>query len=100
MKSADNHPKYEENKPLERDQAYCAAFSEVPGSGKFIILSEFWGLKSLVPQLSVIEPSFHYVPLDARDRAPVNLSQKMDLTLLYAVITMYYKSTHKYRRLK
>ena len=41
------------NKTLERDQSYCAAFSEVFGSGKFYFLSESWGLKSLAPQLPV-----------------------------------------------
>ncbi|RAL99911.1 hypothetical protein DO021_21935 [Desulfobacter hydrogenophilus] len=43
--------KIAQNQTLERDQTYRAAFSEVPGSGKFIFLSEFWGLKSLAPQL-------------------------------------------------
>jgi len=41
------------NKTLERDQAYCAAFSEVLGSGKFNFLSELLGFKSLAPQLPV-----------------------------------------------
>lgn len=45
--------KYKENKTLERDQAYCAAFSEVPGSGKLNFLSEFLGFKTLAPQLPV-----------------------------------------------
>ncbi|SDU58831.1 hypothetical protein [Desulfobacula phenolica] len=39
------------NKMPERDQAYCSAFSEVPGSGKFNFLLELFGLKSLAPQL-------------------------------------------------
>ncbi|HBT89521.1 MAG TPA: hypothetical protein DEB50_13970 [Desulfobacter sp.] len=38
---------------LERDQAYCAAFSEVLGSGKFLIFIGVLGFKSLAPQLPV-----------------------------------------------
>ena len=38
---------------LERDQACCAALSEVFGSEKFYFLLESWDLKSLAPQLPV-----------------------------------------------
>jgi len=51
---AGKQPKCKENKTLERDQAYCAAFSEVTGSGKLNFLSEFLGFKTLALQLPVM----------------------------------------------
>ena len=49
---------YTANKTLERDQAYCTAFSDVSGSEKMIFLLESWGLKSLAPHLRVVPEKY------------------------------------------